>query len=266
MTDTWHPDDNQCALFIEGTLDDATTQQITRHVARCNDCLEIIGGAVRSLREREWWQQPALWSIAAAVVLAIIGLAIFRQWRDANANVIATMAAAAPHDYRTLEPRLTGFQYAEYHRYRGDSSEKPYENDPAYLRFQSKAGDVLGNVQRSSSANGRHAAGIACIILDSNQQAVADLTQAANKSPNDPHIWSDLGAAQIQAHQYGDALASLDRALKLNAIMPEALYNRAVALEQQGKLPEAAAAWRDYLAVDSTSGWAGDARRNLGEQ
>src|SRR5260370_36312475 len=107
MTELWHPDDNQRALFIEGALDQSATKAITRHLAPCDECVAIIGGAARSLRESAWWQQPAVWAVAAAVVIAIIGLALFRQWRGSSG--IAEMAAVGPQRQRVSAARLTAF-------------------------------------------------------------------------------------------------------------------------------------------------------------
>jgi tetratricopeptide (TPR) repeat protein len=252
MIDNWHPDDNQCALFIEGTLDDATTKLITRHVARCNDCLEIIGGAVRSFRDRSWWQQPAVWGIAAAIVVAVIGLAVFQQWRTATA-INDIIAAAAAHDKRPVEPRISSFPYARYPVYRG-ANDQDEEQNP----FELPAYGVLDKTQHSSSANALHARGIARLVLKEYQPAIDELTKAARNS-KDAHFWNDLGAAQIAAQRYTDALPSLNRALQLDPNLREAQFNRALALEYSHD-PQALAAWRAYAKSEPNPQWAAEAR------
>jgi hypothetical protein len=43
------------------------------------------------------------------------------------------------------------------------------------------------------------------------------------------------------------------------------LFNRALTLELLGRRSEAKAAWTTYLGVDSSSGWAKEARQHLAE-
>ena len=261
MIDSWHPDDNQCALFLEGALDEAATAEVTRHLATCNDCLAIVGGSAKLLRERAWWQQPAVWAAAAAaVVLVIIGPAVFRQWRDATA--INVIAEAAPRIRRPVEPRLTGFPYAPHPNYRGNGQPQTDEEELEKLKLEAAAGKALEKVQNSSSANAAHTAGVAYLVTEQYELAITDLQKAAQRNPNDPHIWSDLGAAQIAAKQYSAALASIDHALKLDPKLLDAQFNRALALDHS-RQPQALAAWRAYAANDPNSGWGAEARRQI---
>src|SRR5207248_10394719 len=101
-------------------------------------------------------------------------------------------------------------------------------------------------------------------------EAIASLQLAARAKANDATLWSDLAAAYLDAARRsgraGDlrlALAAADRALQINPRLAEALFNRALMLEQLERREEAAAAWRQYLDADSTSGWAGEARDRL---
>ncbi len=45
--------------------------------------------------------------------------------------------------------------------------------------------------------------------------------------------------------------------------MPEALFNRALALQMVGKTGDARIAWQAYLTIDDRSGWADEARARL---
>lgn len=79
--------------------------------------------------------------------------------------------------------------------------------------------------------------------------------------------WSDLAAAYLiraeTAQDARDLLRSLEaanRALATEPERPEPLFNRAVALELLFLDSAAVGGWDDYLALDSTSGWAAEAR------
>ena len=45
--------------------------------------------------------------------------------------------------------------------------------------------------------------------------------------------------------------------------MPEALFNRALALQMSGMTDDARTAWQAYLTIDDRSGWADEARARL---
>ena len=83
--------------------------------------------------------------------------------------------------------------------------------------------------------------------------------------------WADLSAAYLIRAEHGgvprDLLAAVEaaeRALEHAPRSRSALYNRALALQRFGLADVAAAAWREYLAMDARSPWAGEARRRLG--
>ena len=59
------------------------------------------------------------------------------------------------------------------------------------------------------------------------------------------------------------ALKSTQKALEKDAILPAALFNRALILESRQFQTEAADAWRRYLEVDPSSEWAAEARSRL---
>src|SRR4029078_1947613 len=125
-----------------------------------------------------------------------------------------------------------GFAYAEY---RGPARDpEPSKSDPDRLRLQGAAGDVLDRSHRAASRETTHAAGIALLLIDDPGQAIARLRAIAG---NDAKVWSDLAAAYYASARpslYPQALAAADRALAIDAKLPEALFNRALVLERMG--------------------------------
>jgi CHAT domain-containing protein len=272
-----HPDPENLGAFAEGRLNEAMTREITMHISACNQCLDALGGAVRFGRGERGVEivtkrltQRATWLAAAAAILAVIGLGTFRELlRRSGDSQLARLAAAAPRDYRVVEPRLTGFRWAPVRAYR-DPASTLWTNEPAYLRMAGAAGEVLEKVRIDSSPETLHAAGVAKLLLHDPAGAVGILETATTRTPDDPHAWSDLAAAQltlaIQQRRPSVlplALASEDRALKLDHGLRDALFNRALILENMGLTADAAEAWRAYLTVDADSDWAHEARENL---
>ena len=81
---------------------------------------------------------------------------------------------------------------------------------------------------------------------------------------------SDLAALLLvragRNQSYVDLAAAVEaseKALEQDSTLEEALFNHALALEQIRFETEAAADWRAYLAVDSESEWAEEARRHV---
>ncbi|MFP5247485.1 MAG: hypothetical protein ACLGH0_12395, partial [Thermoanaerobaculia bacterium] len=174
----------------------------------------------------------------------------------------------APQLARVIEPRLSGgFAYAPYAgAMRG--------TDPAVeaqrLKLAGAAGSAIERAQSDSSADAQHAAGLAFVLVEKPNDAIARLCGVATQNPQNAAAWSDLAAAQYAAALQLDtpsllpeALASADRALAIDAKHPEALFNRALILGRLGLTAQARAAWERYLAVDATSPWANEARAHL---
>ncbi len=101
-------------------------------------------------------------------------------------------------------------------------------------------------------------------------QAIRGLERRSVDIPRDARNWSDLSAAYLVRAQRGEdprdllrAYDAADRAVHEDGSLPEARFNRALALERLFLFPEARAAWRDYRRLDDTSGWAAEARSHL---
>jgi CHAT domain-containing protein/tetratricopeptide (TPR) repeat protein len=217
-----------------------------------------------------------------ALVMAVAALAgsACRAVPDAGSvGVGELMAALGPR--RMVEPRLTGASFYAQCRevWRPavsipdsvcSTAPPPGSADLATLarvRHRVWERSISGFADLQSRGLDRlvrhHAAG-------ATGQAVALLRRAAAGSRTDAHIGSDLAAAlYVQAQESGEprdllmALAAAETAVATDAALPEALFNHALILERLFLTSEAAAAWERYLAVDSKSGWASEARARL---
>jgi tetratricopeptide (TPR) repeat protein len=111
--------------------------------------------------------------------------------------------------------------------------------------------------------------GTALLIARRPAEAVAALEEAVRTGPPSASMWSDLGtaylaraAAATQSIDLPRALDAVDQALAL-ARLPEAAFTRSLVLERLDRRADAAAAWKQYLALDSSSPWAAEARAHL---
>lgn len=101
-------------------------------------------------------------------------------------------------------------------------------------------------------------------------QAAKVLRRVGEQAPKDARSQSDAAAAlYVQAQSKQDPLPLLDayafaeRATKLDPMLPEARFNRALVEESLGLREQARASWARYLALDPESGWSTEAQSHL---
>lgn len=118
-----------------------------------------------------------------------------------------------------------------------------------------------------------HAAALALMLFPSPSgnhldESILYLQTASRLTDRPAPVLADLAAAHLmRARGPGSprdlyqAVEAAGRALELEPAYPTALFNAATALEGMGAAGQAREAWSRYLAVDSTSDWAREARR-----
>ena len=113
-------------------------------------------------------------------------------------------------------------------------------------------------------------AATAALVAGDSSRAINILEAASKANPNDAKILSDLSAAYLtqasltnNTENASRALATANRALEIDRLMPEAMFNRALALQTIGQVDDARTAWQAYLTIDDRSGWADEARARL---
>jgi CHAT domain-containing protein/tetratricopeptide (TPR) repeat protein len=206
------------------------------------------------------------WLVAAGIVaVALLAISFLLRWRDP----VRRLAALTPRSERIVEARISGgFAWAPY---RGPVRASDQANDPRRMMLGGVAGDLIEAAEKNKTSETQHLAGVARMLTGYPSDAVPVLQEAAQRDPTNARAWNDLAAAQYaaasrdgRASLYPEALASSDRALRLDPGLTEALFNHALVLERIGLTQQAHQAWQRYLTTDPSSQWAEEARTRLG--
>jgi CHAT domain-containing protein len=243
------------------------------------DKLKVALAIKRYQRRRQWTRRlSVVYLPVAASVLLVAGLSV-GLWRmlsqpsDVDKGLVALQNAFK--EQRPIEPRISAL--TEYAPAAVRGPQKP--GDPLSLNL---AGSLLIIAAKEHpSAASHHALGQYYLAVGQYDAAVKELDEALRLAPQDARTHSDLGAALLEegkAHsagaeperaraveEYARSIDELNKALKLDGSLREALFNRALYHESM-MLPQAAEEdWRKYLELDKepNSPWALEARRHL---
>jgi len=256
--------------FVDGRLMDRERETIADHVASCEACYFVFSEAARTQvgaqtksnlvsfpRRRVTWQVAMSGLAAAAMIVLAVNLWSPRGGGDQQAldQLVAAVGAA-----RTFDARLTGgFAYA------------PVRGPVRGSNDISLSPDVriaIAEIEKQFAT--RPVAAAAAIVAGDANRAISILDTASRNEPTNPRILSDLSAAYLvraertnSKDDASSALATANRALEIDRLMPEAMFNRALALEMSGLREDAKTAWQAFLTIDDRSGWADDARARL---
>lgn len=277
MTTTNCPiDPNLLAAFIDGRLDGDERRTVTEHMAGCAECRDVMMMAgempeeitadvteptnVVPIRRRSWVPAVAMAAIAAALAVVFLGPITDRIMQPRRLRALS--AATARLDERPIATRPSmDMPYNDFRVMRGTE-----EDDESALI--EPALPLLTAREKRPTVENLHAAGLALLLMKQGRAAVAALEHAltSKEEPSetevaaalgastDAHLLNDLAAAYYQTNNKM-AKTAIDRAWQLKQSPPIA-WTRATILSTD-------AAWNDYLAIDSTSEWAAEARKNL---
>lgn len=276
-----HLDPAAIAALVDRTLDPAARAAAEAHLAACADCREVwveTSEMTEEMREtstdataapanvvahrpqsRRWIYGAAGLAAAAALALAVFS----PQLLDRAARPELRELVEAVGENRRTEARLTGgFKWGPVPSVtRGANQNRATAVDLAVAHLIRK---------RASSAEARTiaATGVGHLMAGAIDLAISELHRASTIDPTDAMIWSDLAGAYLEharltgeAGAPREALRAADRALAIEPMLPEALFNRALALASLNQRDEERAAWNQYLAIDGASAWAAEARR-----
>jgi hypothetical protein len=281
MLMTQHPTEELLASFVDERLDSATREPVTEHLAWCGECREIVLMATAyqveepadvtrgSFGASRW--TAALGGLAAAAAIAVFALhpsSIFGYGVD------DVVAASQTLKTRASDGRFAGgFAYSkEPSTMRGAGDSEPLENiedlgtKAELLTIKSKLKEdsdphILGLIQLFTAEKGKKDVSDAVTSLE--------IAHGAAHGAEHDSIGIDLAAALIAYANWSGhpdennarALELSDDVLKRLPKSPEALWNRAIALQSLDRNTEAVRAWDNYLKVDPNSSWAEEATR-----
>ena len=257
--------------FVDGRLMDRERETIADHLASCETCYFVFSEAARTrvvtekpqaevvpfTPRRMTWRIAAGLAAAATIVLAVNVFGPFGANGDERA---LTQLVAAVGTERTFESRLTGgFAYAPVRGTVRGSNDITLSPD---VRI------AIAEIEKQYAS--KPVAATAAIVSGDTSHAIEILEANSQTHPKDANILSDLAAAYLarasrtaSTDDATRALAAANRALEVDRLMPEALFNRALALQMSGKTGDARIAWQAYLTIDDHSGWADEARTHL---
>lgn len=120
------------------------------------------------------------------------------------------------------------------------------------LRIEESAARVIVLGSQVPTPEGVSATAAALAMNGKMPKAVTLLEESAARIGNDPRLWNDLAAADLEANHVLRALVASDHALRLDPDHADALFNKGLALERMGLPAAAAVAWRKclYVATD----------------
>src|SRR5438270_599074 len=193
--------------------------------------------------------------------LFALTLAVIRH-EEQTKSPFALLAAESSTVERNVEPRLSGgFSWAPFRSAAGERA--------AGRGLKTAMAETMSRFRGDSSPDARHASGVVQLLAGRPRDALSDLSNAA-ETANTPSAWNDLAAAsyviglRYEAPEFfAEALTACDRALAIDPTQPEPLFNRALVIERLGLRDDARDTWERYLAADSTTGWASEAREHL---
>jgi hypothetical protein len=263
------PDPGQLAAYLDGTLGPDERTLVERHLLECAECREIVGGTVAFQDEHApavvprpsrttWVVLGTVLAAAAAIVLVV------RSGRDVEVDWTPMLTAQGGS--RPIEARLSIMSsYAPPPApLRAGASDRELSVDAriAAVKIQQRA-------EAHRNASTLHDAGVARLLTGDVDGAVQSLQDAADNAPSTA-LFADLSAALLSAGarrndaaQVRRARDAAGRAVQLDPSYPPALFNAALAAELVGPPAQAIAAWDHYLALDTRSQWANEAREHL---
>ncbi len=240
--------------------------EILAHLARCRRCAEILAAAdpvPPPLPVPIPFPKPIhrVWFALAAALL--LTLSTWGVWRFTHPDP-ADLLAKAYTEARPFEFRLPDAGYSLPRIQRGGNSTAalPLLEALPILRRQLQANPTDPATQ-ALSARGA--------LLERNYEAAIQLLNDAHQAlPDDLEILADLAVAlaargqqERRTSDYGQAMDDLLQILRRDPKHQRTLFNLALVQEELALMEEAAATWRQFLALDPPAGWKAEARRHL---
>jgi len=213
---------------------------------------------------KAFFRQPMNAVAFAVLLIVVVGLTIYLG-RSGNPDELAELRSIY-RQARPTETRISEFGYAPLSQLRG-AAEAADKN-----RLRRIENNLIEATEKTPNARTRHALGDYYLTQQEYSKAINEF-EAALKFADNAKIHNDLGAAHFELaktrpkerrlEDLAQSLEEFTKAAKLDANLPEALFNRSLALQELGMPREAKESWILYLQKDPSSPWADEARKNL---
>lgn len=205
----------------------------------------------------------ALITLLVAVLIAVF---FFNRPTPAPSDELASLRAMYEKS-RPTQSRISQFVYAPQTQLRGE----PDSREQTRLRvIENKLSEAN---EQSASAQTHYGLGVFYITQQKYPEAIQQLEAALKFSDRDARTHNELGVAYFELAKIVDrdrrfeelsrSLDQFNKAIALDANLLEALFNRALALQELDSTRQAKDAWKLYLQKDNSSPWANEARKNL---
>ena len=273
------------AAYVDRGLSLAERSRVDHHLASCPQCLALVAGVVRTVADVSELMPHAgpavetasraatrrtlvgMLAAAAAVIAVLSAPSLVRPWLDRDAGLVNLVGVG---EQRSVLGRLTGgLPHAPLGvPSAGGQGGRAAETDRILLTA-AKIRESFGERETPSRL---HELGLAQLLAGQYDAAAQDLLAASREQPANAHYLNDVAAVQLERARLGlrpddlpRALASADRARRLDPSLNEAWFNRALAATALSLNEYAKTAWTEYLARDSSSAWALEARTRLAD-
>ena len=294
------PAEDRLRLLLPGQIGPEEAERLLTHAAECDWCGMILRQATEDLTEplkpdeeelagksrladplarralverivkpKRPWAPILRWSPAAGLAFAaLVGVVGYPQWARSPAHTEQLLAEAYTSN-RQMEPRFPGAAWSPERTELGAGGSSV--NKPPELR------DAESNIARATANHTEdprwlELQGLQDVLEGSYEPAVSELARAHALRPNSASILLDWGIALFEEGEAKDdaklraeGLERFSEGCRLKPKDPELLFNRALAAQKQFLYNEALDDWNAYLKVDSSSGWAREARAHLDE-
>jgi tetratricopeptide (TPR) repeat protein len=273
--------------FADGELDDEAHERFAHHLGGCDHCgreLEIIlmlGALMDEVRKPQGQDLPAARSARGPrrrprrrpLALAALGLTAMA----AGVLVVALsgnrgpapdgpspvgddtglLVALAGGPYRQLDGR---FAYPGLDRHRQLNNQRSGGPGTAAGGPVPPSLAIEEGLAKLEERGDLHGLGVAHLLLGNLERARAYFEQA----PRSTAVLIDQATLALRQGRYREALALTDRALGQSPDQPQALWNRALALDGLRQSEQAAAAFDRAASRSPADGWTQEARQRAG--
>jgi tetratricopeptide (TPR) repeat protein len=279
------PEPEALAAYVDRGLSLAERARVDHHLASCPQCIALLAGVVRTVAdvlESTPHAEPAVelasraatrrtlvgvLAAAAAVLVILVTPSLVRPLLDGDMG-LANLDGVS--EQRSVLGRLTGgIPHAPLVLPTAGGQVGRAADTDRILLAAAKIRESFG--ERETPAR-LHDLGLSQLLAGRLDDAAMALLAAAREQPSNARYLNDVAAVQLERARLGlrpddlpRALASADRARRLDPSLSEAWFNRALALSALSMTADAKRAWADYLERDANSSWAGEARTRLTE-